>query len=74
MQIQEGARRREELARQRKMNAKMWNLASASDGTLGVPAGNCMQSNICEAIRKKHQQWNEILVCVLQVVCEDLGY
>ena len=27
MQIQEGARRREELARQRKMNAKMWNLA-----------------------------------------------
>ena len=43
MQIQEGARRREELARQRKMNAKMWNLASASDGTLGVPAGTLGQ-------------------------------
>jgi hypothetical protein len=43
IQIQESERRREELAKRRKMNAKMWNLASTSDGTLGVPAGTLGQ-------------------------------
>ena len=42
-QLQESARQREQLCRRRKKNAKMWTLASTSDGTLGVPAGTLGQ-------------------------------